>query len=564
MNRAILLGALAMLVGCGGGEDRPAFVTPAQSGGAPGSGGKSSHKAGAAGTLGRAGNAGNSPIAGNMAGNAGKSAGVGGSANAGTAGMAGMVGIAGNGVAGGRASILAPTVKITSPATIIDPNSDGVLKASTGSDSINVNCSIAAANSESPIDVGTVSIELEQNGKVITGKPTGSVPEFHATFAPTEFTSGLVGLRCSATAKGNDGAVGRDAIQTFVDKGPLVTINTPADKSSHSSAGILAISATVQAQKIDSGDTRADAKSVEIRIDGHTVLKTATVDPSGVVVAEPMLNDVALFGNNLPTGSVGLRIIVTNGRGTSVSEEISIFVDQAPPEVTVISPLNNQVVKETGKVSFTVADADSEINLEKLRVRIGSTPNPADSPVYFYSATDSRWYCGPTVASSRKSYTCTFRYNKDDLKQVISEATLFVDVEDIAGNDTSGSANPSTGNILLHLDRVAPFVHLDPPTMRVFHADSANGICSNAFDPVGSFAVGDLSIVSLAPLFRAFVWDAAQTPAATDPAPLVQDHSLSLPAQTDPSSVYVYVQRNTSVPLLIHKFVDNNGDKVDD
>lgn len=575
MRRALLWGALALVIGCGGEDSHPPAVSPTTgSGGHRATGGKS-NKAGSAGRAGGAGTAGRgggTSTAGKTS-TGGKTISTAGSAgiaeNTGSAGEAGTAGTpttAGNaGYAGAGYSLAAPVVKIAYPTAIADPNANGVLKASTGSDSINVTCTVTPANAESPVDPASVAIALEQNGTVIERIPTGGVPTFYATFTPVEFVTGKITLRCGASLKGNPSVAATDSIQTFVDKGPLVAINLPEDKSAHASTKVLDIAATVEARPVDPADTRAAVDTVEIRVDGRMVRLPLPPDASGVVTATPKLNDPLLFGNLLPVGDVSVQVIAKNLRGTTVTETVSIFVDLLPPTVTVISPTGNQIVKETGIATFKIADADTNIDLSQLRVRIGSDPDPAKSPVHYYSETSTRWFCAPSTPGTKRSYQCTFRYNRDDVKNYVSQATLFVDVADVAGNDTATPTTPATGNIYLNIDRVPPFVHLDPPTVRAVWSDATSVTCSNPFDPVGFRAVNDASVINLAPLFRALVWDSAQIVTATNPdSPTYDGANLILSAQTDPTSVYVYVQRNTTVPLLVHRFVDNDGDGKDD
>lgn len=528
MNRRVLLATLAFFVGCGG-DDHPDNMKPIKPLGVAGS----TARAGAAGHAGR----------GNGGGNSGGSAGTSSTTTLSveSAGAAGAAGSAG-------ASAIAPTVVITSPLPVQDPNSEGVLRLSTGSDSVKVTCSVAQADEYSPINSSSVAIELEQTGTRSSSTLSGSAPDFQASFAATQFNTGWVTLSCSASALNLASAVGTSTVRTYVDKGPEITIVDPVASSAHAATKALKITARITAPTtIDPLDTTSGIKAVSVKIAG-TVIPTCptTVAADGTYSCEASLNDKNFWGNNLPSGTVKVEITASNQRGTTRVESTQFLVDQSPPSIVITSPQDEQIVNETGKIYFTVSDTDSAISLSDIRVKIQS--RTASTPIeYRYASPAERWSCEQKTADSTKTYSCWFEYLRADVQYYLSDVLVEVDAADVAGNDTR--ALGSTQNVDLYLDRIGPYVHLDPPNVRYVWRDSDGLGCSNPFDPVGTLAAGDGAQVGIGLFLRAFVWDTAQAP---------DDHSFAIvrPSLPNPDSVYVYIQRDPNVPLLIHRAED--------
>lgn len=535
MRRALLLGALSLLIGCGS-DDHPENMKPVKPlpEGGRSSGGSRATVAGQAGRISTA----------SLGGSAGTSTSTssGNTNSAGTLATAGSAGIAGS-------LTPPPTVLITAPLAIQDPNHPGALSLSTGNDSLNVSCSVTPANESSPINSSSVSIDLEQAGDRATSTISGSAPNFQASFAASQFDTGWVTLSCNASAFNAPTVVGTNSVTTYVDKGPEIAIIEPTESSAHAATKTLNIAAKIVAPAtIDPRDTNSAIKSVSVKIAGTSIptCPNTLTAPDGTYGCEASLNDPTLWGTNLPSGTVSLEITATNLRGTVRTQSTRFLIDQSPPSIVITSPGDEQIVNETGKIFFTVSDADSSIYLPDIRVKIQS--RTAGTPIeYRYGTPAERWQCEPKVVDSTKAYDCWFEYLRTDVQYYLSDVLVEVDAADTAGNDTR--ALGSTQNVDLYLDRIGPYVHLDPPKVRTMSVVSDGYVCSDPFDPVGTWAVGDKQPVGIGLFFRAFVYDTAQVP---------NDGSFAImrPALPNPESVYVYVQRDPTVPLLIHKATD--------
>ncbi|MGE5783405.1 MAG: hypothetical protein ACM3ZE_02400, partial [Myxococcales bacterium] len=188
MNRAILLGALTLIVGCGGEETHPPNVPPESNGGRESKGGQT----GVAGTVG-----GHAALAGNA--NAAGSA----TTNGGTTSMGSAAGgsAAGNGAIGGGLNLnpAAPIVTITSPVGTLDLNDvDHVIVK----DLIDVTCKAEAASlTGSTVNVGTTSVVMFEPASTAAVSPTSTTPlptGVTARFNLSDVPSGWVTLQCTA------------------------------------------------------------------------------------------------------------------------------------------------------------------------------------------------------------------------------------------------------------------------------------------------------------------------------------------------------------------------------
>jgi len=185
-----------------------------------------------------------------------------------------------------------------------------------------------------------------------------------------------------------------------------------------------------------------------------------------------------------------------------------------------------------------------ELNRATVAVNLNKTS-------YVFSATDNQWTWDDAAG------TYTFKVGAQLLASTDSQVTVNVLASDKAGN-------PSTGNSrLFYLDISPPTVDLDPPSVGEIRPGTAPDTtqCSAFFDPLGdgtqqvngneAFANGspnDLTTITNFGRFRALVWDETNFKAGQ-----AMDKFYAL---TDKQSVRLYVQTDTTSPLL----ADDDGD----
>lgn len=124
----------------------------------------------------------------------------------------------------------------------------------------------------------------------------------------------------------------------------------------------------------------------------------------------------------------------------------------------------------------------------------------------------------------------------------------------ITASDKAGNNDGLGASIMLYLDTAAPNVTLDPPNVRERREKSAGVYeCSHIFDPLGA-AHSDLSPTFEMGLLRAMVWEHSNS---------VLGQTIWHYAGTDDGSVYVYLQPDPQVPLLIDSNDDGYCDALD-
>jgi hypothetical protein len=131
----------------------------------------------------------------------------------------------------------------------------------------------------------------------------------------------------------------------------------------------------------------------------------------------------------------------------------------------------------------------------------------------------------------------------------VSQATINIDAADSVGNLARGES------LILYLDNVPPIVDLDPSLIRE-KKRGADNYCSLAFDPVGPSAANDADPTATpvrVQTYRALVWE--QTNETTG-------QTILYHSGTDIDSVYLYVQPDADVPLLIDEDKDGTCEEL--
>lgn len=430
---------------------------------------------------------------------------------------------------------LAPTVIITSPTELTDPNEDGVLSGS----EVTVNCSAtqSTAVGSTKVNAAAVKIAIVNNAdKVLEekpGVPTANANEYSAKFVLTAVPSGVVSFTCKAEDTSKRSA--SDRVATFLDKGPIITIVKPAAGSAHPLSEPLDIEFTVEADPLSDTDTHASVvpDSVKLEIVGQPIDLSDASDKPGHYRLQVNLTDAKLF-TPAPSGPVPLDIEAANERtpeSVVATTTEDILVDGAGPAIKITSPGDKAVVGGKVKLKFEVTDAVSGVDQKTVVVAL----NMVD---HHYDATSDAWSFDKNVY--------TFEFDSRQVEHAEVQITVNVGASDKVDNVSTGASE------LLYLDNYPPTLDLDPLNIRTI-TQAPNVKCSSSFDPVGNDAANDLDHVQIAGYFRSLVVD--QTNSADE---------FKIPhfSGTNPASVRLYIEGDSAKPLLIDTDMDGTCDDV--
>jgi len=450
------------------------------------------------------------------------------------AGSAGTGGKPGSSGAGGGGAIengpLAPSVEITAPKPVADPNQGTVLTDA----QVVVTCLATASTEAGAKKVLTSSIKivmLDADGKQIgmdgNVHSTQTANQYAASFALTDVQNGAVSFKCSATDEGTPANLGSAAVTTFVDHGPMVTLETPEQSSAYPiSPAILFQFSAIDAPLSDK-DKKAGVVSVKLTVNGVSfgdVTPHAVAGMPGEYQLPIDLADPALF-TPPPTGAVPVRIVATNKRGVARTSDFSFNVDNLGPVIKIVSPPTpNQFIGGKVTLSFTVVDMPAGVAAETVKVVLNGVPST-------YSKDDKSW-----SHATDNAFAYTF-----DTKNFDSQILLSVNIraDDLAGNASDGAS------IQYYIDNVPPIIDLSPPKLqeRQFVSQS-KWTCSEEFFPLGDSPV-DLETVPAVTRLRALLWDVGNTADGQDAfyfSDIDNANTNTIP--------HLYFQTDTSKPLL--------------
>ncbi len=453
-----------------------------------------------------------------------------------TAGKPSMPSDGGAGGAGAEVAVdpLAPTVTITSPEAITDPNEDGVL---TGA-AVTVNCRVTQSGEPGAGKVNAASVKLsitDADGKVIeekSGAPAKTEDDYSADFSLTAIAAGVVGFKCQA--EDLDKHVGTAKLSTLLDKGPTITFVQPETKSAHALSAPIDVEFTVNASPLTADDQNATVDAVTLDIAGQAIALDSAMDNPGHYRLQVNLADPKLF-KPAPNGNTPITISATNKRTPTSVKSVTtedLLVDGAGPTIQITQPLDKGVVGGKVKLTFNATDLGAGVDPKTIVVALNKESHT-------YDAKSDLW----TV----KGDTYTFEFDSRQVSGSVAQMTLNVSASDKVGN-ISGAASE-----LLYLDNFAPLIDLDPLAIRTTAGGADSDKCSASFDPVGDRAKNDLSAAAHGGTFRAIVADQTNVDA--------EDKGQVLHfAGTNPKSVRLYLQPASAAPLV----VDTNKDGLCD
>jgi hypothetical protein len=536
---AALLGVL-LVAGCGNSKGRPE-VAPEfqggrtshsyQSGGAAGSTGASQGGVEQAGSsqggasLGEGGGASGTKPTLSEGGAGGASAGSGGlgSAQAGFSGSA------------PQWAALAPEVTILSPASA-EELGDGV-PVTTGM--LEVVCRANKASDPNARDVNpsTVSIVLvdsdavEHTASAVTPSEKDE-DEYTTSFAiGADLAPGRSEIRCTAEDSSSSPASASASAFVYIDFGPTIEIDSPARDAIKSVKQVVRFKYRITPEPLAVEDPEAEVSFAQLIVSGRTFELVEDPEEAGTYWADVNFSDPSLFSEP-PTGTTKVSVQASNSRDPAVTREIgySFTLDGRPPAITITAPPDGHVVGGFVKLRFNITDDVAGVDSSTITLKIGSR-------VFNY---EPGWGIGP-------DYVFEFDSASPDFGAAV-QLPIMITAADRAGNNDGLGAST-----VLYLDSVAPVVSLDPPVVREYREEEPNDKCSHVFDPVGE-AQNDLSVTYTMARLRALVWERTNS---------VAGQRIFHHAGTDEASVYIYLQPDPEVPLLVDSNDDGACDALD-
>lgn len=424
---------------------------------------------------------------------------------------------------------LGPTVTITSPEPLDDPNDGEVLSGSL----VSVTCSVkqSEVNGSTAVDATSVKLARLEEGKVVDEKP-GMLGEdadtFTTTFALAEAEAGRVQFRCQAQS--SDKHIGFDEVSTLLDKGPAITIAEPVAEVAFPLTTPLKVEFSVAPAKLSDDDEGSAIANVSLEIGGVLIDLDGAETSPGNFSLDVDLTDATLF-NPAPSGPLPVVVKATNKREpNAVAAEVThgVKIDGVAPVLTITSPVAKAVIGGQVMLRFTAADAVSGVDPTSVHVSL----NDEDE---YYDPKSDAWHFADG--------TFTYEFDSRQVKGSLVQVTVRIGATDKVGNTATIVSQ------VLYLDNHPPLIDMDPAAMRTYDAD---GKCSRSFDPLGPRALNDLQNVQVAGTFRAIIWD------DTNSAPGIPVVHLSC---TNQASARLYVRRATEADALL---VDTNMDGVCD
>jgi hypothetical protein len=457
-----------------------------------------------------------------------------------TGGSGGRGGTTDPGGAGGEAgetgtNPLAPTVVITSPEAIEDPE-DGALV----DPEIDVVCEAtqSAEDGSEPVNPSTVLLQmLNADGDIVDEKP-GTETEtdvYTARFVLTSVPNGVVSFGCTASDTSEPPLTASTAISTFVDHGPAIEVISPLPDTAHPLQGSIEFSFTVAPAPLAENDPGAEVSSVTLDVMGVRI--DLEESPEGQFRGNVTLSDMTMFPERAT--EVPVLIQATNSRepdAATSDARYTIIIDEQGPVIVITSPGEEDVVGKSVEVHFTATDDLTEVDEATVSVAVNR-----GAPTFFDPDPLGPW--------SKNGDAFVYVLDTTTISGSVAQLTLNVNASDAAGNRARGES------IVLFLDNQPPIVDLDPPYFRGYQdlPDDQDDLCSQAFDPVGNLSANDGQGVLAAHRFRAIVW------AMTNQAP---GQRIVYHSPTDETSVFLYLLDNPGPdnPLL----TDTDGDGVCD
>ncbi|HKU44507.1 MAG TPA: hypothetical protein VJR89_40380 [Polyangiales bacterium] len=420
----------------------------------------------------------------------------------------------------GAESGTGPVLEFVAPAAARDPVADTVITTR----DVTVRCKATKRPGGAEVDASKVVITLEKGMTTVTAPVTSEGDEHIAKFDVGDFPNGRLRFHCDAKDSGSPVQSSSIQLDTLLDLGPTIEIIEPKEKDVKALNTETGIQFRVTpAPLAESGDSEADVKDVLLRISGVTIPISEVAGDPGLYKTTVDFKDKALF--DVTPSDAEVLVTARSARSPEAptrSARVSFLVDGQDPSISVVSPLNNALVR--GEVTLVLNITDpAGIKPDTIRAEITS---PAIVLHDWKSLGNNRY--------SHSFDTSKFPFD-------VIQIYIQIFASDLVGNEQSTSHT-------LYIDDMAPVLSLDPPLIRERKKSGDKWFCSELFDPVGSDAISDGD-----------KWQGTQSMYRV----LVEDHArigdganVGFYATINPDSVKLYARKNLNKPILI----DTNGD----
>ena len=178
-----------------------------------------------------------------------------------------------------------------------------------------------------------------------------------------------------------------DTVATFVDHGPTIALENPAQGSAHAIAPAILFKFSVLDAPLSASDLKATLTALTLKVNGVDLGDVSAHKVAGMPGEYQLsvdLGDPSVF-TPPPTGSVPVRLVANNKRGAIRTSDFSFSVDNFGPVIQIVSPPTpNQFIGGKVTLSFTVTDAPAGVAADTVKVVLNGTP-------YTYSKDDKNW-----------------------------------------------------------------------------------------------------------------------------------------------------------------------------
>ncbi|MBI4509408.1 MAG: hypothetical protein HY698_07205 [Deltaproteobacteria bacterium] len=378
-------------------------------------------------------------------------------------------------------------------AEVISPDKDGVI---VNEPLTKLGCR-AVPNSITGKPVTKVEFqinEVEVKGHAVSESST----DWGLVTSVDEFPNGEFNVTCIAGAL--DGlATTSEVRKAFLDLGPLITILSPANKSSFH--GNIRVDFVVTPSPIMQGDTLAGLATEGV----HAYISAQEIpvndNGNGSYSALIRADDEQLFGSPL-NGEVRFTVTAQNKRGNIAMKATSFNVDNDGPVITILKPGVGDLVGGTFLVEATIADATSAVDERSAvaAMRYGPTELAAAEMV----VTDGKYRAF--------FYSSELRRKAEERLPGVQLVfpTITVRARDVPGNE-------SVVGRQVALDYTPPVASLDTGHVReaIDNLATKQTLCSWLFDPLGDDALNDRQLAYQVSAVRARVEDRGNIGAIT-------------------------------------------------
>jgi hypothetical protein len=406
-----------------------------------------------------------------------------------------------------------PVIIITNPTNMETVSGDFILIKAT------------IASETSTVNYDAVTVFMEGETYTMTVDP-GTQDGFMATVDLDDVPDGTSIIRVTATDI--DGRTNFEDVTFNHDKGPSFVIYSPEDQSSYH--GGTNISFMVS----DNDGVPENLVEVYIGTVPITLVKeeestvTENGNPTYIRFSADIIFDDSIFSPVL-SGEERISFYATNSLNNSSSTFIDFFVDNTGPIIVVNSQIPGEIVGGIISIEADIQDKSGILNSSVYAI-IGN--NDLNYDIQLENIEGSSLYTGS--------------FDTSILPHTFIWPVLQVFATDKLGNENSGA-------FALALDNSPPILSLDPPdNFRMARLNSDSLIeCSHGFDPVGSKAANDKTLVPQVFWLRSRVEDTGNS---------ADGMAWSPTALIDQDTVAIYILDDSSQSLI----VDTNDDGICD